>query len=160
MIIEPVLTELQIKIVEKLAGEIWRQHYIPIIGKAQVDYMLKNFQSEKALSEQITQGFLYFLIKNDNSYIGYLSVIPEKEELFLSKLYIKFSERGKKFGKKAINFIEKLAKEKKLYKITLTVNKNNINSIKVYEKTGFVNTGAIVKNIGNGFVMDDYKMKR
>ena len=78
----------------------------------------------------------------------------------MSKLYIKSSERGKKFGRKAINFIENLAKEKMLYKITLTVNKNNVNSINAYKKMGFVNTGSVVKDIGNGFVMDDYKMEK
>ena len=35
-----VSTEYQIEIVESLAREIWTEHYIPIIGKEQVDYML------------------------------------------------------------------------------------------------------------------------
>lgn len=30
---------------EKLAKEIWNQHFVPIIGQDQVDYMLNKFQS-------------------------------------------------------------------------------------------------------------------
>ncbi|RLD11615.1 MAG: GNAT family N-acetyltransferase [Chlamydiae bacterium] len=122
--------------------------------------MLDKFQSKIALSEQIEQNFLYYSIKINNRYIGYFSVLPKEKELFLSKLYIKSSERGKGFGKKTIDFIENFAKEKNLYKITLTVNKNNVNSINAYKKMGFVNTGSVVKDIGNGFVMDDYKMEK
>ena len=160
MKIEEVLNSQQIMIVEKLACEIWNQHFIPIIGKAQVDYMLEKFQSKKGLSAQIKQGFLYYLIKIDNNYIGYLGVLPGKKELFLSKLYIKSSERGKKFGKKVIQFVENLAVEKGLHRITLTVNINNTDSIKAYEKMGFTNIGPVVQDIGNGFIMDDYKMEK
>ena len=160
MIIEEVLNNQQIKIVEELACEIWNQHFIPIIGKAQVDYMLEKFQSQKALSEQMKQGFLYYLIKIDDKYIGYLGVLPGKKELFLSKLYIKSSERGKKIGKKAIQFVENLAEEKKLNRISLTVNIHNTNTIKAYEKMGFTNIGPVVQDIGNGFIMDDYKMEK
>ena len=160
MIIEEVLNNQQIKIVEELACEIWNQHFIPIIGKAQVDYMLEKFQSKKGLSEQLKQGFLYYLIKIDNNYIGYLSVLPGKKELFLSKLYIKSSERGKKIGKKIIQFVGNLAEEKGLHRIILTVNKNNTDTIKAYEKMGFANIGPIVQDIGNGFIMDDYEMEK
>lgn len=42
----------------------------------------------------------------------------------------------------------------------LTVNKNNVKAIRAYEKTGFKNIGSLVQDIGNGFVMDDYKMEQ
>jgi RimJ/RimL family protein N-acetyltransferase len=47
-----------------------------------------------------------------------------------------------------------------LNKIALTVNKNNVNSIKAYEKMGFKNVGSVVQDIGSGYVMDDYKMEK
>ncbi|HXX80760.1 MAG TPA: GNAT family N-acetyltransferase [Thermodesulfovibrionales bacterium] len=155
-----VLTEKQIEIVGSLAEEIWTEHYIPIIGKAQVDYMLDRFQSKESISEQIRSGFLYFLIKEDNRFIGYIGVQPKGDELFLSKIYIQYSERGKGFGKKAIQFIERLAKERGLRKIVLTVNKNNRVAIEAYEKLGFINLGSVIQDIGSGFIMDDYKMEK
>jgi len=155
-----VSTQDQIEMVESLAKEIWTDHYIPIIGKEQVDYMLDRFQSKQAISEQIKTGFLYFLIRDDNQFIGYISVQPKTDELFLSKLYVRSSKRSKGWGNKAIRFVEKLTRERGLAKIVLTVNKNNVNSIKAYEKFGFRKVGSIIQDIGSGFVMDDYKMEK
>jgi len=160
MNIEKVSTEAQIETVARLAHEIWNQHFTPIIGKAQVDYMVEKFQSKKAISEQIESGYSYYLIKADGDYIGYTGMCPKEGELFLSKLYIRVSKRGKGYGRRVVEFIEELAREKGLGKITLTVNKNNTDTIKAYEKFGFTNQGPIVQDIGNGFVMDDYKMEK
>ncbi len=160
MQIEAVSSENQIAIVENLACEIWNEYFTAIIGQAQVGYMLKKFQSTDVIAEQIKSGFLYYLIKNNNEYTGYLSVCLEDKKLFLSKLYILSTERGKGYGRKAIIFIEKLAAEKGLSEISLTVNKNNSSTIKVYENLGFENKGSLVKDIGQGFIMDDYKMEK
>lgn len=160
MNIEKVSTESQIETVARLAFEIWNQHFTPIIGKAQVDYMVEEFQSKKAIAGQIESGYSYYLLKADGDYIGYTGVCPKEEELFLSKLYIRASQRGKGYGRKVVGFLEELAREKGLGKITLTVNKNNTDAIKAYEKFGFANVGAVVQDIGNGFVMDDHKMEK
>ncbi|MGI9570005.1 MAG: GNAT family N-acetyltransferase [Desulfobulbia bacterium] len=160
MLIEKVSDENQIVTIECLAYEIWNEYFTPIIGKAQVDYMLEKFQSKKAITEQIENGFLYFLIKNNIDAIGYIGVIPEEKQLFLSKLYITLAERGKGHGRKAIEFLEELAIEKSVDKISLTVNRNNSATINMYEKLGFENRGSTVKDIGNDFVMDDYKMEK
>jgi RimJ/RimL family protein N-acetyltransferase len=123
--------------------------------------MLNKFQSREAISAQInTEGYLYFLIESQGAYIGYLGVQLKGEELFLSKIYIKTADRGKGYGKRAIQFLENLTARLHLRKISLTVNKNNINSIKAYEKMGFRNLGSVVQDIGNGFVMDDFKMEK
>jgi len=155
-----VSTENQIEIVEALAKEIWTEHYVPIIGEDQVKYMLENFQSKRTISEQIGAGFLYFLIKEEDQFIGYVAVLPKGNELLLSKIYIKSLRRGKGYGGKAILFIETIAKERGLKKIVLTVNKNNRAAIKAYEKFGFTNLGSIIQEIGGGFIMDDYKMEK
>jgi ribosomal protein S18 acetylase RimI-like enzyme len=159
MIIE-VKNKEQIDQVAQLADEIWREHYIPIIGIKQVDYMLSKFQSSQAISHQISEeGYIYYLISEGNKNLGYISVKEKDKELFVSKVYIHSDYRGKGFGRQAINFIQNKANELKLDRITLTVNKNNTNSIKVYEKLGFKNRGSIIQDIGKGFVMDDYKME-
>ena len=160
MLIEIVTGENQIEAIEGLADKIWNEHFTPIIGKAQVDYMLEKFQSKRAITEQIENGFLYFLIKSNNDPIGYIGVLAKDNQLFLSKLYITSAERGKGHGRKAIEFLENLAIEKGLNKISLTVNINNSVTINTYKKLGFENCGSIVQDIGNNFVMDDYKMEK
>ena len=158
--IKPVSDENRIGMVERLAFEIWNQHFIPIIGKAQVDYMLAKFQSKAAIAEQIANGYLYYLFVNGDQHIGYMAVQPQDERLFLSKLYLLSSERGKGYGRRAISFLEKLAVEKGVGKISLTVNRHNADTISAYERLGFQNVGTVVQDIGGGFVMDDYRMEK
>jgi ribosomal protein S18 acetylase RimI-like enzyme len=160
MTIIEVLTENQIAVIESLAREIWAGHYNPIIGKKQVDYMLDRYQSKQAVTEQIASGVLYFLIEEGRVFIGYIAVQPRGDEIFLSKIYMQSSWRAKGHGKKAVQFVETLTRERGLRKIVLTVNKNNTSAIKVYEKIGFRNTGSLVQDIGGGFVMDDYVMEK
>jgi len=145
-------------LIEKLADTIWRAHYIPIVGKPQIDYMLEKFQSFDTIKAQIENGFIYFIIKKAKKNIGYLAIKPQNEDLFLSKIYILENERGKGYGKNALNFVEDKAKKYNCKRIYLTVNKGNYNSIKAYKSFGFINAEKIVIDIGSGFVMDDYKM--
>ncbi len=160
MHIEPVTDHNQISAIEELAYDIWHEHYTPIIGKKQVDYMLKKFQSSKAMNEQIQNGSLYFLCEYENRPIGYMSVDISDETLFLSKFYVTSAERGNRYGRIMLTYLEALAKEKSLNKISLTVNRYNTKSIKVYEKLGFFKCGTVIKDIGNGFFMDDHKMEK
>ncbi|NWF98279.1 MAG: GNAT family N-acetyltransferase [Nitrospirae bacterium] len=159
--ITEVTTREHISIIEKLAYEIWTEHYIPIIGIEQVEYMLEKYQSNSAIFSQIKdEGYMYFLMENEKQAVGYIAVLPGKDGLFLSKFYVHSSYRKRGIGKKALDFIEQLARNMNLKKIYLTVNKNNKTAITVYEKLGFINTGSIITDIGNGFVMDDYKMEK
>ena len=148
-------------LIEELADVIWREHYIPIVGKPQIDYMLKKYQSAITISKQVEEeGFEYFILTFKKIPVGYISIKKEKNTLFLSKIYVLSDYRGKKIGKTAMVFIEEKAKTYHLQTISLTVNKNNINSIKAYKKLGFINTRTLVKDIGGGFVMDDYLMEK
>ncbi|WP_236778441.1 GNAT family N-acetyltransferase [Pseudalgibacter alginicilyticus] len=144
--------------IEALANTIWYEHYRPIIGENQVNYMLEKFQSVSAIKEQIDNGFEYFIVIFDKKPVGYMAVKQEPEFLFLSKIYILNNHRGKNLGRKMLCFIEENAKNKNLKNIRLTVNINNTNSIKAYEKWGFQKSGTLVTDIGNGFVMDDFEM--
>ncbi len=155
-----VKTEDEIKRLEELAREIWTEHYIPIIGEKQVSYMLEKFQSKKAIIEQLKDNYYYFFIEENDKVVGYIGVQIRQAELFLSKVYVRSSERGNGYAKNAIKFIEKFSKDNNLDKLKLTVNKNNLTTIKIYEKIGFRIVESIVQDIGEGFVMDDYVMEK
>ena len=161
MTIQKATKKTDIQLVEKLATKIWNDHYVPIIGQNQVDYMLKKFQSFKAISEQIKNGYDYFLISDAKNAVGYLCLVYDNSEkkLMISKIYISSDKRGFGYGKKLIDFTINKAKEKKMKSIWLTVNKNNTNSIKWYQKLNFKITDQVVMDIGNNFVMDDYVME-
>ena len=51
--------ENKIKEMSEMATEILREHYDPIVGKTQNDYMLKKFQSVDAIRGQLEQGYQY-----------------------------------------------------------------------------------------------------
>lgn len=147
--------------VAKLAFEIWNEHYVPIIGQQQVDYMVNTFQTADAITKQIqTEGYEYYLIGHiSGEPSGYISVKLMGDELFLSKFYVIKEKRGAGLGKEGLKFIIGRAKELGANTIKLTVNKHNTNTIKAYHKMGFVNMGSVVADIGEGYVMDDYVMK-
>lgn len=146
------------EVIEKLADTIWREHYIPIVGKPQIDYMLNKFQSVRAMQQQAAIGYEYYIVFFKELPVGYLSIKQEDKHLFLSKIYILNTYRGQGIGKTTMQFISEKANAYQLIDIRLTVNKYNTNSIKAYESMGFKNVGVLVTDIGNGFVMDDFEM--
>lgn len=159
----PVKTDAEIAVVAKLAQEIWTEHFPPIIGMAQTVYMIETFQSAKAVSHQLREeGYRYYLLRAGSDWIGYTAVHPEPEyhRMFLSKIYIRKSFRGRGHSRTTMNFIADLCRDSGLNMIYLTVNKRNLSSIAVYEKLGFVRARELVTEIGNGFVMDDYVMEK
>lgn len=143
----------------ELAKVIWSEHYTPIIGKAQVDYMVENFQSENAIAQQINSGMEYIGAYIDDELVGYSGIKNEEEKLFLSKLYLRKDMRGKGVGKALFKAVQKRAAETGKKRIYLTVNKHNDDSISIYKHIGFVIIDSVVSDIGNGFVMDDYIME-
>ena len=155
--IRPVITKSEIEAVVILGRKIWNQHYVPIIGQGQVDYMLEKFQSISALNDQIeNQKYYYFMIFNNLELTGYIGLQDQKDTLFLSKIYLTDEVRGKGIGKMAVDFCVDFARKNSYSRIELTVNKNNVVAITAYQKIGFKKINAIVTDIGGGYVMDDY----
>ena len=143
----------------QLAKEIWEEYYRDIITREQITYMIETFQSPEAIENQIQDGMKYYLAVEGDEEIGYLAYAEETDNsLFLSKIYIKkdFRNRGK--GREMFAFILGQARERELKTVRLTVNKNNTASIEKYLKIGFSIADSVVKDIGNGFYMDDYVM--
>lgn len=147
----------QIKELADLASSIWHEYWVCLLSSEQINYMVENFQSEKAIQNQIeNENYSYYFILQNNEKAGYFGISDKGDYLFLSKLYIKKEFRHKGIGTKAFERIKELADGKP---IRLTVNKHNINSINTYKKWGFKTIDAVVTDIGSGFVMDDYIME-
>lgn len=160
--ITPALSASETAVIAELARLIWNEHYSSIISQQQIDYMLHNFQSAAAINKQIADGMLYFLISNNSQPAGYLAVTPDAkhDKLHISKIYLDAAHRGKGHGKQALDFIEQQCREMRLQTLWLTVNKHNHIAINAYHRWGFNTTGAVVTDIGNGFVMDDFIMEK
>jgi GNAT superfamily N-acetyltransferase len=157
-----VSTPDDIAVVERLAREIWSQHFTPIIGASQVEYMLGKFQSAEAVLSQINSGWEYYLAKVDNQAVGYAGLVPDisNKRLMLSKIYVRKSVRGTGVGKSILDFIERKCILDGLDTLWLTVNRFNHGPISWYQKCGFVTVDEVKKDIGGGFFMDDYIMEK
>lgn len=159
--IKPVTTPSQIKLTAQLAHKIWNQHYVPIIGQAQVDYMVEKFQSEKGIMEHLENGYQYYLIYHHEQPCGYLALVPNitEKKLMISKIYVDADFRGLNLGSELLNFAIQEARDNGFEVLWLTVNKDNSHTIQWYEKRDFKIKEKIVMDIGNGFVMDDFLME-
>ena len=147
MDLERVESRAQIAAVAALARETWTQHYGPLIGAAQVEYMLAKFQSAEAIARQIAaEGYEYYLAPD----AGYLALVPDRarQSAMLSKIYVRSSRRGTGLGRAMVDFAEKRAAELGGAELWLTVNKRNAGSIAFYERMGFLRTEALVTDIG------------
>ena len=159
MMITKAMDDNDIKKIADLADIIWHEHFTPIIGAAQVGYMLDKFQSFHAISYAIKKNhYTYFMASEDDGTLcGYCGVQPQDDgSLFLSKLYVKKEERGKGLSRQLLDFAHRHFPQ--YSPVWLTVNRDNTNTIAIYEHMGFVKIREQKSDIGSGFVMDDYVM--
>ncbi|MES2567172.1 MAG: GNAT family N-acetyltransferase [Bacteroidota bacterium] len=152
-------TEKDLHTVSKLAHVIWNDHYVPIIGKEQVDYMLDKMYTLQSLLEQIQEKkHQMFMIINDEETIGFLSISNSTgSEYFLHKFYIDQQQSNSGIGTKVLNLLIKIIEPKSL---TLTVNRQNFKSINFYFKNGFKIDRVEDFDIGDGYQMNDFVMVR
>lgn len=164
-VLEKVRTQTQALELEVLAASIWREHYTPIIGSDQVEYMLEKFQRATIVWQDIQERhYEYGLLRLNDQPAGYYGVrqdpaVPDGQEpavLFLSKFYLADFARGHGLGRLMLDYIRKTAHQNGCQSIWLTVNKYNEKSIAVYRHLGFVYEKELVSDIGNGYSMDDY----
>jgi ribosomal protein S18 acetylase RimI-like enzyme len=147
--------------IAKIAAAIWTEYYTPIIGTAQVEYMLNHIQSETIIYNDFSSGgYTYYMPYVERKLAGYAAVKPDFSEktLFLSKLYVDKAFRNCGVAKHLLSMLTEKCRCAHYSSIWLTVNKNNSGSIAVYKKLGFKIAKDLDTDIGGGFVMDDYKM--
>ena len=78
----------------------------------------------------------------------------------LDKLYVLPSAAARGVGGALIARVAAKAREAGAASLILNVNKHNAQAIRAYEKHGFAVKKAVVVDIGDGYVMDDYVMAK
>ena len=150
-----------IPLIQHLSHDIWHKHYPSVISVEQIEYMLPRMYGAEVLTEELREASLrYELIALGSSPIGYMSYRFELSSLFLSKLYLNPDSHGKGFGQTALLHVEEIARAQGATSIYLFVNKRNEKAIRAYLRSSFTIEQELVKDIGGGFVMDDYKMRK
>lgn len=141
-----------------LALEIWNQHYVPIIGQSQVDYMLATLYSKDALTGQMKSGQNFTLILLNEIPIGYFSLSRKDSVSFLHKFYINRKSQNSGIGSEVMKEI--IERSNGASSIELTVNRKNFKTINFYFKNGFRIKSVEDFDIRNGFFMNDFIMEK
>lgn len=172
--IKNLKTDEELNDVAALAEEVWTEHYTPLIGAAQTEYMIRVFQSPEKIKNDIREkNYKYFAVFPDGceEQAAYLALQPDEKGVFISKIYVKKEYRRRGIAKMLIGFSLNFAKEEinspdsvydasknKRPCLWLTVNKGNSGSIEFYKKEGFLIDKEAVTDIGHDFYMNDYIM--
>jgi ribosomal protein S18 acetylase RimI-like enzyme len=127
-----------------LAREIWLAHYPGIIAELQRD------------------GVWWDKLLLGGEIIGFSScfLTGEPGEMKLDKLYVRQDCQRRGYGGRLIGRAVAVARAQGCSRLVLAVNRNNLSAIAAYGKHGFRIRDTAVKDIGGGFVMDDYIMEK
>ena len=154
-------TSKDIPIIQEIAHQTWPINYGGILSKAQLDYMMDLMYSNESLLEQFKIKPLFFLAQEGDLFLGFTSCennYLNNNVTRIHKIYILPEAQGKGVGKLLVDKVIALAKENQSKVISLNVNKFN-NAVSFYQKLGFEIVGQEDIDIGNGFLMEDYKME-
>jgi GNAT superfamily N-acetyltransferase len=147
----------------QLAREIWFAHYPGIISRAQIEYMLDERYAPAALQAELQSTTIWWdLALWEDRPVAFSSYLltERAHEMKLDKLYVHPHWQRHGLGRRLIDRASERARALGCSRLVLAVNKRNEHAIAAYRKHGFVVESAVVKDIGQGFVMDDYIMLR
>ncbi|MBE6110497.1 MAG: GNAT family N-acetyltransferase [Erysipelotrichaceae bacterium] len=151
--------EKEIERMSAMATAIVREHFDPLIGKEQNDYMLSLFQTPGAIAAQLAEGYRYYFVRKDGEDIGFTAFYPRQDAMYLSKFYLYRQERAKGYAHAMMEFVESETRKEGLQAVELNVNRFN-SAVQVYEKLGFEIIREEKNEIGHGFIMDDYVFRK
>lgn len=149
--------------IRETARLIWYDTYVKILTTEQVAYMLDLFYSIPKLQSQIESGEqTYQLLWDEEELVGFAAYSPRDtnpEVYKLHKLYCLTNRQKAGMGKQLLAAVEEAVKKAGKHTLELNVNRYNP-AIGFYEKMGF--TAAYVEDIdiGNGYWMNDYVMRK
>lgn len=154
-------TANDIPLIQLLVEQIWRPTYQSILTQEQIEYMVELMYGKEALTQQFEQGHHFLLLYDDASAIGYAaySLSDTDNSYKLNKIYVHPDYQGKGVGKLFIHDVIDRVKGAGGTILELDVNKYN-KAKSFYEKLGFTVFDEKDTDIGNGYFMNDYKMRK
>jgi diamine N-acetyltransferase len=155
--------EFDIARIRQLASLIWRAHYAGIISLGQIEYMLAQRYSEPVIRAELDRGDVWWRqAVRGGEPAGFACCLLNEAPgvMKLDKLYVHPAWQRHGIGAALVEDVLQIARDAGCEALSLMVNKQNEVAQAAYRKYGFVTTGAVVKDIGGGYTMDDYIMSR
>jgi ribosomal protein S18 acetylase RimI-like enzyme len=161
------LQEQDIPALCALAREIWRAHYPGIISQAQIEAMLAERYNETVIRAELQRRDLWWdVLLLNGTMSGYTSyfLTDTPGVIKIDKLYLHASAQRRGYGGRLIDHVAERMSERTAgqgcKQLTLAVNRLNKTAIAAYLKQGFKIADTSLKQIGGGFWMDDYIMRK
>ncbi len=157
-----LLVKNELPIVKDLAYRIWPSTYKEILSQEQMAYMLNWMYSIETLEESLESDHYFFAIFDEDEALGFIDVelnCPKTSGMKLQKIYVLPEKQGLGLGKKLLNFAIDFGKKQGVNHLTLQVNRFN-KAVNFYRHAGFEIIDEQDFDIGNGYFMNDYVMKK
>ena len=157
-----VATRGELPVLAALADRIWRAHYPGIISQGQIEYMLERDYALPTLEAELESGVLFPIIFDWQNAVGFAAYGPTEtpEQAKLHKLYLDTAYHGMGLGRRLLDWIESSAHSNGYTHLILQVNKNNTRAIAAYRRKDYAIEREVVVDIGRGYLMDDYVMRK
>lgn len=148
-----------IKDIQTVAKTAWPAAFEELLSKSQIEYMMEMMYSDKSLREQMEKGHHFYLVKQKERFVGYMSIehnCENSRRTKIHKIYVLPDLQKLGIGKTLLTTAVVEAKKRNEKAVYLNVNKYNSRAIGFYLRNGFERIKEEIIDIGNGFVMDDY----
>ncbi|MBU6335356.1 MAG: GNAT family N-acetyltransferase [Chloroflexi bacterium] len=154
-------SQADIDTIRALADRIWHACYPGMISVEQIRFMLAWMYAPMKLAEDMQRGVRYELALIDGHAVGYLGheLHREKRALHLHKIYLVPELHGRGVGQAMLAHVVRTARASGMQAVELGVNKTNARALAAYRRAGFTVAESFVRDIGNGFVMDDHLLR-
>lgn len=144
-----------------LARKIWLPTFAPYFTSKELESLFSGMYGYEPLKDWFAmEGNHMYIVKSEKGKHGYFAFALKDSKFWLDKIYVDTNLQGTGLGKKISEFIEQKAKELNFDSLSLRVNRRNKNAIDFYIHGGFVIEESIDFQGPNGFVYDDYIMKK
>lgn len=152
-----------INTIQEIAHATWPDTYKKILSETQLEFMLDKYYATDLLVHLMTNENHYFILAYENEdclgFASYQHHYLEQAVTRLHKIYLLPSAQGKGVGKLLLDEVEKQAKSVAMKSISLNVNKFN-KAATFYKKIGFKIIAEEDLEIGEGYLMEDFKMEK
>ena len=130
---------------------LWYETYGGFLPKEQIDFLLDMYFSPSGLAHYRSLGYQYRKIDD----VGVLVYVDRGTEIYMDKLYLLPSARGKGYAAFAFAQLSSFGKD-----VMLSVNQKNERAMRCYKKNGFVVVEEKEVLLDNGMKNYDYIMKK
>lgn len=134
---------------------LWHDTYGEILPTAQIDFLIDKYFSPQNITAFRNKGYRYFKLSNENGLCGVLTFVERESDVFMDKLYLAPTERGKGYATAAFALMTSVRPT-----VTLNVNQANKRALRCYQKNGFQIIAEEKIPLGGGMVNIDYIMQK